>query len=39
VGKDRGLTLLSDGMKGGVDGVENVTGNDFIVSCWQGTVH
>ena len=39
VGKDRSLTLLSDGMKGGVDGVENVTGNDFIVSCWQGTVH
>jgi sugar lactone lactonase YvrE len=39
VGKDRDLTLLSDGMKGGVDGVENVTGNDFIVSCWQGTVH
>ena len=39
VGKDRSLALLSDGMKGGVDGVENVTGNDFIVSCWQGTVH
>jgi sugar lactone lactonase YvrE len=39
VGKDRSLTLLSDGMKGGVDGLENVTGNDFIVSCWQGTVH
>ncbi len=39
VGKDRSLALLSDGMKGGVDGVENVTGDDFIVSCWQGTVH
>ena len=39
VGNDRSLTLLSDGMKGGVDGVENVTGNDFIVSCWQGTLH
>ncbi len=39
VGKDHSLTLLSDGMKGGVDGVENVTGNEFIVSCWQGTVH
>ena len=39
VGKDRSLTLLSDGMKGGVDGVENVTGNDFIVSCWHGTVY
>jgi sugar lactone lactonase YvrE len=39
VGKDRSLKLLSDGMKGGVDGVENVGGDDFIVSCWYGTVH
>lgn len=39
VGKDRSLKLLSDGMKGGVDGVENVGGDGFIVSCWYGTVH
>jgi sugar lactone lactonase YvrE len=39
VGKDRSLKLLSDGMKGGVDGVENVTDDEFIVSCWQGTIH
>ncbi|MNC92886.1 hypothetical protein D3C83_93970 [compost metagenome] len=26
-------------MEGGVDGVENVEGNDFIVSCWAGVIH
>lgn len=39
VGEDRSLKVLNDGMQGGVDGVENVTGNDFIVSCWAGTVY
>jgi len=39
VAKDRSVTLLSDGMKGGVDGLENVTGKDFLVSCWVGTVY
>ena len=39
VGKDRSLKPLSDGMKGGVDGVENVTDDEFIVSCWHGTIH
>jgi hypothetical protein len=26
-------------MPGGVDGVENVTDNALIVSCWHGTVY
>ena len=39
VGSNRSPQLLSDGMPGGVDGVENVTGNDFIVSCWQGRIY
>jgi sugar lactone lactonase YvrE len=38
VGKDKSLTLLADGMEGGTDDIENVTGNDFIVSCWGGTI-
>lgn len=38
VGSDKKLTLITDGMEGGTDGIENVTGNDFIVSCWQGTI-
>jgi sugar lactone lactonase YvrE len=36
--KDKSLTKITDGMDGGTDGIENVTGNDFIVSCWQGAV-
>src|SRR5258706_2729371 len=36
VGKNKSLTKLADGMEGGTDGIENVTGNDFIVSCWAG---
>jgi sugar lactone lactonase YvrE len=38
VGKDKTLTMLADGMEGGTDGIENVSGNDFIVSCWAGVI-
>jgi hypothetical protein len=33
---DKTLTLIVDGMEGGTDGIENVQGNEFIVSCWEG---
>ncbi len=36
--KDKTLSKITDGMEGGTDGIENVSGNDFIVSCWQGVV-
>ena len=36
--KDQSLTKIVDGMEGGTDGVENVKGDEFIVSCWAGTV-
>jgi len=36
--KDKTLTKITDGMEGGTDGIENVGGNDFIVSCWSGVV-
>jgi len=39
VNPDKTLSLLTDGMEGGTDGIENVTGNDFIVSCWAGVVY
>jgi sugar lactone lactonase YvrE len=39
VGKDNALTLIADGMTGGIDGVEHVAGGDFIVSSWSGVVH
>lgn len=36
--KDKSLTKLAEGMEGGTDGVENVGGKDFIVSCWAGSI-
>jgi len=39
VEEDKKLTKITDGMEGGTDGVENVTGDDFIVSCWGGVVY
>ena len=38
VNKDRSLKVLAAGMNGGVDGLENVKGDDFIVSAWGGSV-
>jgi len=38
VNDDKTLTMITDGMEGGTDGVENVTGNDFLVSCWAGAL-
>jgi sugar lactone lactonase YvrE len=35
---DKSLKVLADGMPGGVDGLEHVKGNDFIVSVWSGAV-
>ncbi len=36
---DKSLTLIVDGMEGGTDGVENISGDDFIVSTWSGVVY
>lgn len=36
--KNKSLTKIADGMEGGTDGVENVKGKDFIVSCWAGSI-
>lgn len=38
ISKSGGLGLIADGMEGGTDGVENVQGDEFIVSCWAGAV-
>jgi hypothetical protein len=35
---DKTLTMITDGMEGGSDGIENIGNNEFIVSCWQGVV-
>lgn len=39
VEKDKSLTKLAEGMEGGTDGVEQVTGNEFVVSCWGGMIY
>jgi sugar lactone lactonase YvrE len=39
VNADKSLTMVADGMEGGTDGIENVQGNDFIVSCWGGVIY
>jgi hypothetical protein len=36
---DKTLEKITDGMEGGTDGVENVKGNDFIVSSWAGVIY
>jgi hypothetical protein len=38
VNSDKTMIKLADGMEGGTDGIENVSGNDFLVSCWQGAI-
>lgn len=39
IGKSKSLEKLAEGLDGHTDGVENVQGNDFIVSCWQGVIY
>jgi DNA-binding beta-propeller fold protein YncE len=37
-GADKSLLKITDGMEGGTDGIENVSGSDYIVSCWAGVI-
>ena len=38
VNADKSLTKITDGMEGGLDGIENIEGNNFIISCWEGVL-
>ena len=38
VNEDKTLMKLADGMECNADGVENLHGNEFIVSCWEGVI-
>lgn len=38
VNKNRTISILADGLEGGADGIENVKEEDFIISCWTGTI-
>lgn len=37
--KDGTLEMIVGGMPGGTDGIEPLSKNEFIVSCWSGTVY
>lgn len=37
--KNGSLTKLAEGMEGGTDGIEHVSGGDFLVSTWGGVVY
>ncbi len=39
VNADKSLSMIVDGMEGGTDGIENIGGDDFIVSTWSGVVY
>lgn len=39
MGKGKSLEKIAQGMEGHTDGVENVQGNEFLVSCWQGVIY
>lgn len=38
VNADKSLTQIVDGLDGNADGLENVSGNDYIISCWEGLI-
>jgi len=38
VNADKTLTKVVDELDGNADGLENVSGNDYIISCWQGLI-
>jgi hypothetical protein len=35
---DKSLTKIADGMEGNTDGLENIGGDDYIISCWEGAI-
>ncbi len=39
VSKNGSLEVIASGLGGGLDGIEPVSDNEFLVSAWQGTLH
>jgi hypothetical protein len=37
--KDKSMTSIADSLVTSTDGIENVKGKDFIVSCWSGVIY
>lgn len=38
LGKDKQKILIVDGLEGGSDGIEQIDEENFLVSCWSGTL-
>jgi sugar lactone lactonase YvrE len=39
VAKDKQKVLIVDGLEGGADGIEQIDEENFLVSCWSGTIY
>jgi hypothetical protein len=39
VGDGRKLIKIADGMNGNTDGLEHVKGDDFLATCWEGSIY
>lgn len=39
VGKDKQKILIVDGLEGGADGIEQIDEENFLISCWSGTIY
>ncbi len=39
IDKNNNLTKIVDGLEGGTDGIEQVSNNEYIVTCWAGAVY
>lgn len=39
VTKDKQKILIVDGLEGGTDGIEQIDEENFLVSCWSGTIY
>ncbi len=38
-GNSKNMIKIADGLDGNADGLEHVGGNDFIATCWEGSVY
>jgi sugar lactone lactonase YvrE len=38
-GKDKQKILIVDGLEGGTDGIEQIDEENFLISCWSGTIY
>jgi hypothetical protein len=39
ISKDKKISKVADGMDASTDGIENVGGQDYLISCWNGIIY